>query len=170
MAPTFKRLWKPSLQLHTLRKKFLRLSQIEHSTQYLEGPNSTWVIWKDHLDPKIPIMVLPGTIWSFQVLNRVLYLWQHEAPKKVLWSTFFLGAWLHFGMQMQKHTLVFTTIASNALKVLQTVRMQWEIPPPHFLLFLLTFTIFFLCSEFILFYHHCFLFVWFFNPVPLMKC
>ena len=35
-------------------------------------------------------MVLPGTIWFFQVLNRVLYLWQPEAPKKVLWSTFFL--------------------------------------------------------------------------------
>ena len=27
-----------------------------------------------YLDPKIPIMVLPGTIWSFHVLNRVLYL------------------------------------------------------------------------------------------------
>ena len=26
------------------------------------------------LDPKMPIMVLPDTIWSFQVLNRVLYL------------------------------------------------------------------------------------------------
>ena len=24
------------------------------------------------MDPNIPIMVLPGTIWSFQVLNRVL--------------------------------------------------------------------------------------------------
>ena len=55
-----------------------RLSQIEDSFQYLEGPNSTW---KDpdrnlgiRLDPKIAIMVLPGTIWSFQVLNRVLYL------------------------------------------------------------------------------------------------
>ena len=35
-------------------------------------------------------MVLPGTIWSFQVVNRVLYLWQPGAPKKVLWSTFFL--------------------------------------------------------------------------------
>ena len=43
-----------------------------------------------HLDPKIPIMVLPGAILSFQVLNRVLCLWQPEAPKKVLWSTFFL--------------------------------------------------------------------------------
>ena len=31
-----------------------------------------------------------STVWSFQVLNRVLYLWQPEAPKKVLWSTFFL--------------------------------------------------------------------------------
>ena len=46
-----------------------------------------------HLDPKIPIMVLPGTIWSFQVLNKVFYLWQPEAPKKVLWSTFFLRVW-----------------------------------------------------------------------------
>ena len=87
---------------YTLRKKVLQstffwcfmLSQIGGPFQYLEGPNSTW---KDHdgnlgvlLDPKIPIMVLPGTILSFQVLNRVLYLWQSEAPKKVLWSTFFL--------------------------------------------------------------------------------
>ena len=38
-----------------------RLSQIEDSIEY-------------QMDPKIPIMVLPGTIWSFQVLNRVLYL------------------------------------------------------------------------------------------------
>ena len=77
-----------------------RLSQIENSIQYLEGPK--WYlegpngILKDHdrhlgvrLVPKMPIMVLPDTIWSFQVLNRVLYLWQSEAPKKVLWSTFF---------------------------------------------------------------------------------
>ena len=50
-----------------------RLSQIEDSIQYQAGPNSTW---KDHdrnrgvqmdrnvfvqMDPKIPIMVLPGT-------------------------------------------------------------------------------------------------------------
>ena len=32
--------------------------------------------------------------WSFQVLNRVLYLWQPEAPKKVLRSTFFLRVYL----------------------------------------------------------------------------
>ena len=31
--------------------------------------------------------------WSFQVLNSVLYLWHPEAPKKVLWSTFFLRVW-----------------------------------------------------------------------------
>ena len=64
-----------------------RLSQIEDSIKYLEGPNSTW---KDHDKnlglgsrrkdnasqdgPNIPIMVLPGIIWSFQVFNRVLYL------------------------------------------------------------------------------------------------
>ena len=41
------------MTLHTLRKKVLQ---------------------SIHLDPKIPIMVLPGTIWSSQVLNRVLYL------------------------------------------------------------------------------------------------
>ena len=71
---------------HTLRTKVLQstyfwclsLAQIEDSIQYLEGPNSTW---KDHdrnlgvrMDPKIPVMVLPDTIWSFQVLNRVVYL------------------------------------------------------------------------------------------------
>ena len=61
------------------------LSQIEDSSQYLEGPISTW---KDHntsigifllLDPiflswsNIDIVVLPGTDWSFQVLTRVPY-------------------------------------------------------------------------------------------------
>ena len=63
-----------------------RLSQILDSIQYLEGPNSTW---KDHnrnlgvhLDLNIPIIVLSGTIWSFQVLNRVQYLRQPKAPKK----------------------------------------------------------------------------------------
>ena len=50
-------------------------------------------MWKVHLDPNMHIMVLPDTIWPFQVLNRVLYLWQSETPKKVLWSTFFLWAW-----------------------------------------------------------------------------
>ena len=56
-----------------------RLSQIEDSFQYLEGPNSTW---KDHdrnisfqMDPNIPIMVLQGTtVWSLQVLTIVPYL------------------------------------------------------------------------------------------------
>ena len=38
----------------------------------------------------MPVMVLPDTIWSFQILNKVLYLWQPEAPKKVLWNTFLL--------------------------------------------------------------------------------
>ena len=41
------------------------------------------------MDPNIPVMVLPDTIWSFQLLNWVPYLWHAEAPKKVLWSTFF---------------------------------------------------------------------------------
>ena len=44
---------------------------------------------------EMPIMVLPDTIWYFQVLNRVLYLWQSEAPKKVLGSTFFLRVCLN---------------------------------------------------------------------------
>ena len=46
--------------------------------QDLERPNG---IWKNHYrhigvqrDPNMPIMVLPDAIWSFQVLNRVLYL------------------------------------------------------------------------------------------------
>ena len=65
----------------TLRKKStsehlfwcFRLSQIEDSIEYLEGPNSTW---KDH-DRNLGVQM-------------VLYLWQPGAPKKVLWSTFFL--------------------------------------------------------------------------------
>ena len=42
------------------------------------------------LDPTTPIMVLSDTIWTFLVLNLVLYLLQSEAPEKVLGSTFFL--------------------------------------------------------------------------------
>ena len=92
----------------TLRKKStsehlfwcFRLSQIEDSIEYLKGPNSTW---KDHdrnlgvqMDKDIPIMVLPGTIWSFQVLDRVLYLWQPEAPKRCFEVLFFLECmWTH---------------------------------------------------------------------------
>ena len=37
----------------------------------------------------MPIMVLSDTIWFFQVLNRVLYWWQSEAPTKALGSTIF---------------------------------------------------------------------------------
>ena len=66
---------------------------MEDPNQYLEGPSSTW---KNHvrnigvqMDKNIPIMVLPDTIWSFHVLTRILYLWQDEAPKKVLGSSFF---------------------------------------------------------------------------------
>ena len=64
----------------------LSLSRIGDSIQYLEGPNGTWKDYDRNLevqvDPKIPIMILPGTIWSFQVLNRVQYLRQPKAPKK----------------------------------------------------------------------------------------
>ena len=42
-----------------------------------------------HLDPNMPVMMLPDTIWSFQVLNRVPYLWQAEAPKTGAWKYFF---------------------------------------------------------------------------------
>ena len=74
------------LQVYTLRKKVLQstyfwcfsLSQIEDSIEYMEGPNG---IWKHHnrqigvpVDPNLPVMVLTDTIWSFHVLNRVLYL------------------------------------------------------------------------------------------------
>ena len=50
------------------------LSQIEYSIQYLEGPNSTWKDHDRHIGVHLPIIVLPDTIWSFQVLKRVLYL------------------------------------------------------------------------------------------------
>ena len=57
--------------------------------QYLEGPLSTW---KDHnrdigvqKDKDLPIVVLPGTDWSFQVLTA-------KAQKKGVWKYFlFLG-------------------------------------------------------------------------------
>ena len=85
---------------HTLRTKsiskhsflVLQLSQIGVSFQYLEGPTSTWkdqdsIFW-DPLASNIPVLVLPGTDWSFQILKWLPYLWHTEAPKKVLGSTF----------------------------------------------------------------------------------
>ena len=45
------------------------MNTIEHC-----GVKALFGIRFDLLYPKIPIMVVPGTIWSFQVLNRVLYL------------------------------------------------------------------------------------------------
>ena len=88
--------------LHSLRsvdKKYflvplLVLQLVTHRDwcQYLEGPIST--SWRDHnrnifilLDPYIPIAVLPGTDWSFQVLPQVPYLWQAEVPIPVLEGT-----------------------------------------------------------------------------------
>ena len=58
------------------------LSQIEDSVYYLERPYAHTIgIGKHHdrhigvhLDPNMPIIVLPDTIWPFQVLNRVPYL------------------------------------------------------------------------------------------------
>ena len=41
-------------------------------------PDTIWsfqVLNRVPVDPNMPIMVLPDAIWSFQVLNRVLYLW-----------------------------------------------------------------------------------------------
>ena len=62
--------------MHSKKKRYFRapffvlqVVKIEDSIQYLEGPQDG-----PQTDPKIPVMVLPGTIWSFQVLNRVLYL------------------------------------------------------------------------------------------------
>ena len=72
--------WRYTLRKKVLQSTFfwcLRLSQIEDSIQYLGGPNS---IWKDH-DRNLGVQV-------------VVYLWQPEAPKKVLWSTFFLRVYV----------------------------------------------------------------------------
>ena len=48
------------------------------SIQHQDGPNGTWKLHDRHIgvqrDKDVPIMVLPDTIWSFQVLNRFLYL------------------------------------------------------------------------------------------------
>ena len=66
---------------YTLRKKdtskhlFLVLQLVTNRGLY------SVPIWKDQVDPNMPVMVLPDTIWSFRVLHRVLYLWQAEAPK-----------------------------------------------------------------------------------------
>ena len=70
------------------------------TNHYLEGP------WQEYpntsgpqysycglsrywlLNPSIPIVVLPRTDLSFKGLVRVPYLWQAEAPKKVILNTF----------------------------------------------------------------------------------
>ena len=66
-------------QTYTLRRKVLQSTFFGASV--CRKQRTLFSTWKDHdrnvgvhMDPKIPIMVLPGTIWSFQVLNRVLYL------------------------------------------------------------------------------------------------
>ena len=70
---------------HALRKKYfqapflvLQLVTNRGLNSVPGGPNSTW---KDHdrnigvqVDKDILIIVLPGTIWSFQVLTGILYI------------------------------------------------------------------------------------------------
>ena len=65
------------------------LSQIGDSCQYLEGPISTWKHHDRDIGVHLSYMVLTNMLiyWSFQVLTWVPYLWQAEAPKKVLGST-----------------------------------------------------------------------------------
>ena len=88
------------LRPHTLLRKKYSQAPLLVLQLVTDSPGTLFSTWKDHdwniviqLGPNIPIMVLPDTIWSFQLLNRVLYLWQSKAPKKVLGSTFFLRVW-----------------------------------------------------------------------------
>ena len=85
----------------TLRRKvlpstyFLVLQLVTNRGLYPVPRRTKWYLerpWQAHwgsggkgmlvqVDPNMPVMVLPDTIWSFQVLDRVLYLWQAEASK-----------------------------------------------------------------------------------------
>ena len=49
-----------------------------------------------YMDPKIRVMVLPDTIWSFQVLNKSPLFVKTWSTKKVLWSTFFLRVYVPY--------------------------------------------------------------------------
>ena len=91
------------------------------------------VIELNLMDPKIPTMVLPVIIWSFQVLNRESYLWQPEAPKKVLWSTFFLTVWL--GSVVWKATIntlkgaIFLALLSTNMLCHNKTQWRCELTP-----------------------------------------
>ena len=87
------------------------------------------------MDPKIPIMVLPGTIWSFQVLNRVLWLWQPEAPKKVLWSTFFLRVYIpernvfflfYIEKMLCRRNYYMSWLTNICCSIIRPRRMHWR--------------------------------------------
>ena len=90
--------------LYTLRTESICISKyrcwcfIWDPCQNMEGPISTrrpqYRNIFIQLDPHIPIVVLPGTDWCFQVLTRVPYLWQAEEPKKVHESNFVLRVYL----------------------------------------------------------------------------
>ena len=85
------------------------------------------------------------TIWSFQVLNRVLYLWQAEAPKKGAWMYFFSksvcisnGKYYHFKFQRSQNTnfvflasfLTWESYATEKTKLQRTVYLfQWQLEP-----------------------------------------
>ena len=60
----------------------------------MEEPWSKQTTQYAYHGPSRYCLVLRGTIRSFQVLTRVPYLWQAEAPKMVLGSTFFLRVYI----------------------------------------------------------------------------
>ena len=64
------------------------------SCQYREEPINTWEDHNRnihiHVDHNIPIVILPGSDWSFQILTRVLLFVTSWSTKKILGSTFVL--------------------------------------------------------------------------------
>ena len=84
---------------YTLRKKvlpstyFLVLQLVTITGLYSVPGSTKWYLeapWQAYWGPSdMPVMVLTDTIWSFQVLSRVLVLWQAEAPKIGAWKCIF---------------------------------------------------------------------------------
>ena len=76
----------PLQEEKVLQAPFLVLQLVTNRELYA-GPGRTTIgISVVYQNPNIPIV---GTMWSSQVLTRVLYLWQTEAPKKGAWKSIF---------------------------------------------------------------------------------
>ena len=80
----YKRQW---WQHHNVCRSFSDVSRQQHCWWC---KNNHFNILRTAICLSSSIMVIPDIIWSFQVLNRVLYLQQPEAPKRCSEVHFFL--------------------------------------------------------------------------------